>query len=228
MSLINFVFLKLRTPVSEDASTSNMVKLPKHSWNLYHSTFSIFIGHWQGNCVRKSLIYWNAAFLKSRLSFEHFEIKDHPHSFCISEMRTLKTWLDKCLKRLFSEDPSTSNMVNVPKHCWNLHHSTFIIFIDHCQGNWVGKSLSYWHAKSWDCLLTHWLPMKSILFFIGTISWYQFISNYLRNRKLFLNFLLLFWNVVSILNNLNKRMTFASLLTHWLQLKCILFLKETI
>ena len=56
-------------------------------------------------------------FLKFRLSFEHFEIKDHPHSFCISEMRTLKTWLDKCLKRLFSEDPSTSNMVNVPKHC---------------------------------------------------------------------------------------------------------------
>ena len=58
-----------------------------------------------------------AAFLKSRLSFEHFEIKDHPNSFCISEMRTLKTWLDKCLKRLVYEDPSTSNMANVAKHC---------------------------------------------------------------------------------------------------------------
>ena len=98
-------------------------------------------------------------------------------------------------------------MVNVPKHCWNLHHSTFIIFIDHCQGNWVGKSLSYWHAKSWDCLLTHWLPMKSILFFIGTIQRYQLRCNYLRNKKLFLSLLLPFWNVDSSLNIWYKKMT---------------------
>ena len=119
---------------------------------------------------RKSFSQFLASFLKTRLSFEHFEIKDHPHSFCISEMRTLKTWLDKCRKRLVSEDPSRSNMVNVPKHCWNVHYSTLMIFIVHCLGNWVGKSLSYWHAKSRDWLLTHWLPMKSILFLIGTIS----------------------------------------------------------
>ena len=31
--------------------------------------------------------------------------------------RTLKTWLGKCLKSPVAEDPSTSNMVNVPKHC---------------------------------------------------------------------------------------------------------------
>ena len=66
---------------------------------------------------RKSFSQFLASFLKTRLSFEHFEIKDQLHSFCISEMRTLKTWLDKCRKRLVSEDPSTSNMVNVPKHC---------------------------------------------------------------------------------------------------------------
>ena len=28
-----------------------------------------------------------------------------------------KTWLDKCLKTLASDDPSTSNMVNGTKHC---------------------------------------------------------------------------------------------------------------
>ena len=28
-----------------------------------------------------------------------------------------KTMLDECLKSLPSEDPSTSNMVNGPKHC---------------------------------------------------------------------------------------------------------------
>ena len=57
-----------------------------------------------------------------------------------------------------------------------------------CQGNWVGKSLSYWHAKSWDCLLTHLLPMKSILFFIRRIYCYQFRCNYLRTKKCFSQF----------------------------------------
>ena len=41
-----------------------------------------------------------------------------------------------------SEDPSTSIMVNGTKHCWNLHDNTFLIFIDHCKGNWVRKSLA--------------------------------------------------------------------------------------
>ena len=27
------------------------------------------------------------------------------------------TWLGKCLKSLISDEPSTSNMVRVPKHC---------------------------------------------------------------------------------------------------------------
>ena len=61
-----------------------------------------------------------------------------------------KRWSDKYLKSRVSEDLSTSNMVNLPKHCWNQHHRTFSIFIDHYQVNWVGKSFSYWHAKSWD------------------------------------------------------------------------------
>ena len=109
------------------------------------------------------------AFFKSRLIFEYFRKKRDSQGFRISELRSLKTGLHKSLKSPFSENLSTRNMVNVPKHCWNLHHSTFIIFIDHCQGNWYGKSLSYWYAISWDCLLTHWLQVKSILFFIGPI-----------------------------------------------------------
>ena len=48
----------------------------------------------------------------------------------------------KCLKSPGSGDASTSNMVNDPKHSSNLHKSTFIIFINHCEGNWVGKTLS--------------------------------------------------------------------------------------
>ena len=46
-----------------------------------------------------------------------------------------KTWLDKCLKSLDSEDSWTSNIVNGPKHCSKVKDSTFTIFIDPCQGN---------------------------------------------------------------------------------------------
>ena len=115
--------------------------------------------------------------------------------FIFPELRTPNTWLDKCVKSPVSEDPSRRNMVNVLNHCLNLHRITLIIFIEHCLFNWVGKSFSYSHAKSWDCFLTHWLPMKRILFLIETILWYQFRCNYLRNKKHFLNFLPLFWNL---------------------------------
>ena len=55
--------------------------------------------------------------------------------FVFPKLRLPKTLSDKCLKSPVSEDPSTSNVVSVPKHCSNLHHSTFIRFIDHCQVN---------------------------------------------------------------------------------------------
>ena len=87
--------------------------------------------------------------------------------FCISEITDLNRWLDKCLESSVWEDPSRSNMVNVPKHCSNLHHSNFIILIHHLQGNWIGKSHSYWHGECWDCLLEYCLPMKGILFVMG-------------------------------------------------------------
>ena len=78
-------------------------------------------------------------------------------AFVFPILRTPKRWLDKCLKSTVSEDPSTSNMVKVPKHCWILHHITFIRYFDHFQENGVGKRLSYWHEKSWNCLLARWL-----------------------------------------------------------------------
>ena len=56
--------------------------------------------------------------------------------------RLQNTWLDKCLKSPAWEDASTGNMVNVPKHLFNLNDSSFTISIDHSKGNWVGKGLS--------------------------------------------------------------------------------------
>ena len=46
-----------------------------------------------------------------------------------------KTWLDNCLERPISENLSTDNMVNWPKHCCNLKGSSFTIFIGNCEGN---------------------------------------------------------------------------------------------
>ena len=53
-----------------------------------------------------------------------------------------KPSLVKCLKSPVFEDPSKSNMVNGSKHCSNLNHNTFSIYIDSCEVNWFGKSLS--------------------------------------------------------------------------------------
>ena len=113
---------------------------------------------------QKTFSQFLAALLKSRLNFKYFEKKMTLLAFVFRTLRTPKTRLDKCLKSPVSEDPLRSNMADVTKHCWNIHHSIFIIFIDHYQVNWVGKSLSYWDTKSWDCFLTHWLPMESVLF----------------------------------------------------------------
>ena len=125
--------------------------------------------------------------------------------------------LDKCLICPLSEDPPTSNMVNGLKHCWNVNVSTFAIFIDYCEGNWAGKSLSLWYAKYSDYFLTHWLPMTSILFLIETIYWKIYRCNYLTNKKVFFNFFWHFENLDSILKVFKKKMTLIAdvFLTLW-------------
>ena len=46
-----------------------------------------------------------------------------------------KTWLDKYQKGNDLEFPWTSNMFNRLKNILSLKGGTFIIFIDHCEGN---------------------------------------------------------------------------------------------
>ena len=89
------------------------------------------------------LDFWNLQYILNILKQKMILI-----DFVFPKLRSPKTWWDKCLKSSVSEEPSTTNMVNIPKHCWNLNYSTFIRFIDHFHVNWVGKRLSYWHAKS--------------------------------------------------------------------------------
>ena len=49
--------------------------------------------------------------------------------FLFPKLRIAYTWSDKCLKSTVTENPSTSNMVNVPKHCSNLNYSFFILLL---------------------------------------------------------------------------------------------------
>ena len=49
---------------------------------------------------------------------------------CFRNYGLQKSWLDKCLKMLVSQDLSISNMLNVLKHSLILHNSTFKIFVD--------------------------------------------------------------------------------------------------
>ena len=102
---------------------------------------------------QKKFSQFCAAFLKNTLSFEYFEKKLTLTASAFLKLVTLKTWLDKCLKRLVSENTSTSDMLIVAKHCWILRHSTFFIFIDWSPGNWAGKSLFFLTWKILELLV---------------------------------------------------------------------------
>ena len=117
-----------------------------------------------------------------------------------------QTWLDKCLKSPASEDPSTSNMLNRLKNCSKLNDNTSTIFIDPCHGNLGWKSLTKWYAKSRDCLLTHWLPVTSIVFLKERIYCNIFRCNYLKNEKKKFNFFFHVLNLASIFNFFKKKM----------------------
>ena len=120
--------------------------------------------------------------------------------------RLPKKWLNQPVKSAISEHPLTFNVLMGAKHLWNLHHSTFIIFFDHSERKLFAKHLLYSKLKSQVCLFTHWLPMTSILFGIVTICSSLFKCNFLKNEKLFLNFLFLLWNLHQIFNIFKQKM----------------------
>ena len=99
--------------------------------------------HMQLSQKQKKFSKFFSKFFKSRLNFEHIQKKTwYSGLMYFPNSILLKTWLYKCQKSIDSEYPWTSNMVNGPKHRWNVNSGTLIIFIDHCEGNWVWKSHS--------------------------------------------------------------------------------------
>ena len=73
-------------------------------------------------------------FLKSRVNLKHFRKKITIIADVLPKLWTPKN-VAMSLKTPISQDLSTSNMVNGPKHCLNLNNSTFTIFIDHREDN---------------------------------------------------------------------------------------------
>ena len=148
--------------------TVNMLKGPKHCWNLHGIAFTIFSLHPERSAVAKCLSYWYlksylclltywlqitsvlfvigriyALFLKSTSNFEHFQKKRWSSQLmCFWNERLQKMWLDKYFKSSGSEHRWTVNMLKVPKHCWNLRSSTFIIFSHPSERYTVSKILS--------------------------------------------------------------------------------------
>ena len=93
---------------------------------------------------KKQKLFSNSfsAFLKPCSNFKQFQKKITLKAYIFLSLRTAKTCSDKFLKGPVSQDLAKRNKVNDVKHCCKLRNSTLIIFIDHCESNWVRKSLS--------------------------------------------------------------------------------------
>ena len=102
---------------------------------------------------RKIFAQFYFTFSKFRLNFEHFLKKGDAELKYFVTYLLRNRWSDKCLKSPFSKDPAGSNMVNWPKHCSKLDHSTSTIFIDPFEGNSGLKSLSEWYGKIFGLLV---------------------------------------------------------------------------
>ena len=121
-----------------------------------------------------------------------------------------KSWLGEYRKSSISEHPSTVKMLKSAKHWWNLYLSISIISFHHSEGNWVRKCLSSWQLKSQDCLLTHRLLMKFVLFLMVRIYRNKFKCSYPKNKKTSKFFLLHFWNIYQISNILKMSLLVIS------------------
>ena len=114
---------------------------------------------------------------------------DYYRNYCIR-----KRYLLKRLKGLTSAHHSVINMLMGSKHCWSQHGITILLFRHDFEINWLGKSLPQSYLKSPYCLLTRWLPMTSIPVAICWFSGNNFKRFYLKKKRHFVDFLLLFQN----------------------------------
>ena len=121
--------------------------------------------------------------------------------------RPRQTCLDKCLKTAVWEAVSTVDIVNKPKHWFNLNESAFILLSDHSEGNWVAKVALRHNEYSSDLFLTHWLLMTSIPLIVKTSECKQFRCFSLKNKKFFPQFFSAFFESALNFEHFQKKMT---------------------
>ena len=127
------------------------------------------------------------AFLKSTWNSEHFENKDGPHSFQISEINDSERCgyiISKrpCFRTLFDRQRLKVSQTLL-KPAWQ----QFYLIFHNSERNGAWKHLSESYLKSPNWLLTHWLPMTSIFVIKGTTDSNQLKCIYLKNEKSFLD-----------------------------------------
>ena len=103
------------------------------------------------------------------------------------------------------------------------HESTFLIFFHHSERTWFAKYLNQLYVKSWECFVTQWLPMTTILFRIVIIYCPWFKCKYLKNEKLFIVFSFHFSNLHQVLNILREKIINIATLFQKLQTEKDLF-----
>ena len=115
--------------------------------------------------------------------------------------------------------PPKSNMVRGTKNCWNLNHTTFTIFIAHCEVNSFAE----------NCFSVIWKVLKMFVNILTADDKFSLLNRdnlrqpiqmqLSQKKKHFLNLFLQFWKLDKILNIFNKRMTFivAVFPTLWTQ-----------
>ena len=81
--------------------------------------------------------------MESPSTFKDFQKKMIVTANVLPRLQIVKTFLDDSLKSAVLEHPLAVNMLKGHKHLWNLHESTFIIFLYHSETKWFEKYLPY-------------------------------------------------------------------------------------
>ena len=142
-----------------------------------------------------SLHFWN---LHQFLSI--LKKKGKSHSFKYFGYYWLRNRrLLKCLKCLFSGNPSEVNVSSGSKHCWKMHGTTFYTTFPLTWDKLSWKSLLLVRSELFGLLLNTLRPMTCILAKICRTSRNKFKCRHLNNQKLFHAFSLHFWNLNQII-----------------------------
>ena len=89
-----------------------------------------------------------SAFLKCWLNFEQFKTKMTLIADVFPKLRIPKSKVKKISKKSSFRGTIEKQHEKKTKYPRKLNPTAFTRFIDHCEVNWVGKSVSYWYAKS--------------------------------------------------------------------------------